>query len=113
MLLWLSLLYRWTLGMGAVSGLRVGHSVKMWTILSSPKCHKVGRLQLAHREALYGLDFAVEHVAGPASLGGVASLFQLLRDLSGGFDHGFLRLRSVTACVRSVLWQLEACRWSL
>jgi len=74
----------------------------------------VGRLQLARRESVYGVDFALESVgAAESDLRSMVVLVQLLRDLSAGFDHGFLRLRCVTVQLRCVLHQFEAFRWLL
>jgi hypothetical protein len=54
---WFLLIYKWVYRV--VKPLRFNYRVfnKMWTILSSPKCHKIGRYQLAHRYARYQFTF--------------------------------------------------------
>ena len=110
-LLWVCLLYRWLLGARAVSGVRSGRRAKMWTILSSPKCHKVGRLQLSQQEAVHRVDFGLEPILGGGGLPAAVSLCQLIVRLSAGCDHGLLRLRSATVRLQCVLQVFEAFRW--
>ena len=111
-LLWVCLLYRWLLGARAISGVRSDRRAKMWTILSSPKCHKVGRLQLSQQEAVHRVDFGLEPALGSGDLSAAVSLCQLIVCLSAGCDHGLLRLRCATVRLQCVLQVFEAFRWS-
>ena len=111
MLLWLCLLCRWSLEAQAMSGVRASRRTKMWTILSSPKCHKVGRAQLALREACYSVDFELWPATAAGSLEAAVALWRLLADISAGCDHGLLKLQRVTARLRCALHTFEAFRW--
>lgn len=92
LLLWVCLLYRWSFAACAASGLRVRHVTKSWTILSSPKCHKVGRLQLVHRASLCSVSFELRPLTGFATVDSACLLGRLLLQLSAGFGHGLLQL---------------------
>lgn len=84
----------------------------MWTILSSPKCHKVGRLQLSQQEVIYNVDFELCSSSAAASLAATVALCRLLLQVSAGCDHGLLRLRRATVRLSCVLHSFEAFRWS-
>ena len=84
----------------------------MWTILSSPKCHKVGRLQLSQLEAVYRVDFELEPAFGGGGLTSAVALWRVIARLSAGCDHGLLRLQCVTARLQCRLQSFEAFRWS-
>ena len=108
LVLWVCLLYRWSFTVCAASGLRVAHAAKAWTVLSSPKCHKVGRLQLAHREALYSVSFVLQPSEAALGMGGACALSQLLLRLSAGFGHGLLQLREAAIRVPCQVHVFEA-----
>lgn len=118
LLLWVCLVYRWSFEACATSGLAVHHSTKAWTILSSPKCHKVGRLQLAYRESLYSVSFELQERAWDLELRGACALGGLLHRLNAGFGHGLLQLRESVLRVPCRLHTFEAsmcllCSWRL
>lgn len=108
LLLWVCLLYRWSFSVCEATGLQVTHAAKMWTVLSSPKCHKVGRLQLSFREARYSVCFTAEAADTGVDLASFVALCGVLRVCSAGFDHGLLRLRSITVRLQCAVQAFEA-----
>ena len=88
--------------------MQVHHSVKSWTLLSSPKCHKVGRLQLAHRESLCGVSFELGGPGAPLDASAACALGRLLVDLSAHFGQGLLQLREASVRIPCQLHTFEA-----
>jgi hypothetical protein len=100
--------YRWSFEACAASGLVVHHSTKSWTLLSSPKCHKVGRVQLAHRESCYSVSFDLVSGVDGLGLGGACALGRMLLHLNAAFGHGLLQLRESVLRVPCQLHVFEA-----
>lgn len=76
--------------------------------MSSPKCHKVGRLQLAHRESLCGVSFELGGLGAALDASAACALGGLLVGLSTHFGQGLLHLREASIRVPCQLHFFEA-----
>lgn len=102
---WLLLLARWLLAAetAAAAAPRRRHSAVL-SLLASPKCHKVGRIQLQRRQVLYSVELHLVSAGGSLAWRDGARVFVALRALTAALGHGGLLPFALHARLALCLW---------
>jgi hypothetical protein len=109
---WLFIFYRWIFYIYNPFEVKVICKQKLWTILSSPKCHKIGRYQIVNRYLRYQFILHFFHDKYVIYyLNHILILYKYLIIRHKFFMHNFIDILNFKLSLNCLLYDFNVFMW--